>query len=79
MFVGDCGGVLSTSPVNSPTDQHMASPVDQSEDNYNHEEMNWDDVETQQEQANYYFRVTSVACVGDGYNNVDHGYVRCCR
>lgn len=52
----------------------MASPLDPSEDSYNHEEMNWDDVETQQDHANYFFKVTSVFCNGDGYNGV-----RCCR
>ncbi|CAH0547726.1 unnamed protein product [Brassicogethes aeneus] len=53
-LVGDApGGEFAgdySSTMNSPADQHMASPSNPAEDNFNHdvfaEEMNWDDDET---------------------------------
>uniref|UniRef100_A0A6P7GLW5 Ubiquitin carboxyl-terminal hydrolase 47 n=1 Tax=Diabrotica virgifera virgifera TaxID=50390 RepID=A0A6P7GLW5_DIAVI len=84
---GDHIGMLSSSPT-SPADQHMSSPSDPREDTYSYEalghpgeEMNWDDVDTQQEEQysqNYYFKITSETHNSET-QNLDNNVTRCCK
>ncbi|XP_057671617.1 ubiquitin carboxyl-terminal hydrolase 47 [Diorhabda carinulata] len=83
---GEHIGMLPSSPT-SPADQHM-SPSDPREDNYNYdalghsgEEMNWDDVDTQQDEQysqNYYFKITSETHSNE-IQNWDNTVIRKCK